>query len=180
MSQQINKDELVQLLRIGNIERFNESRPYHESDFLDLTEIDLSNIKILGANFSKTDLSGSDFSQSEIEDIDFSGSDLSSVNFSHSTITGSNFVETSIEGSLFNNAGIISGDFSEVNFNGVNICGTDFTGVDLSLSINLMQSIYDADTVWPDEDYLPEDFEPEEDISIAELEDAEGYMEESF
>ncbi len=180
MSQLMNKDELVQLLKIGNIKKFNESRSYCENIFVDLTEIDLSNTKISGADLSRVDLSGSDLSKSEIENIDFSRSDLSSVNFSHSTIADSAFIEAIIEGSLLHNASIISVDFAEVDFNGVNVCGTDFTGADLSLSRNLMQSVYDADTIWPDEDFLPDEFDPEDDVSIAELEDAENYMEETF
>lgn len=179
MNQSTNKDELIHLLRIGEIDKFNNQRPLSEDIIVDLSEIDLSNIKISGANLSRVDLSGSDLSKTEIEDIDFSYSDLSSVNFSNSTITDTNFVEAVIEGSLLHNSSVISGDFTEVDFNGVNVCGTDFTGADLSLSKNLMQSVYDAGTVWPEEDYLPDDFEPEEDISLADFEDEE-YLEEQF
>ncbi|HSA07741.1 MAG TPA: pentapeptide repeat-containing protein [Candidatus Gastranaerophilales bacterium] len=180
MSELLNKDELTQLLRNGDIEKFNKLRPYDEIKFPDFTEIDLSNVKICGVNLSNVDLSGSDLSKSEIESVNFNNSDLSAVNFTRTTITESNFAETIMEGSLLNNANIISGDFMEVDFNGINISGADLTGADLTLSINLMMSVYDADTIWPESDMLPDDFEPQDDMSFADLEDSEEFLEEQF
>ena len=180
MSESISKDDLVQLLRNGEIEKFNSIRPYHDDISLDLTEIDLNDMKLSGANLSKVDLSGSDFSKSDIEKINFSDSDLSSVNFSHTTIAESNFINAIFEGSLLTSINVISGDFTEVDFNGVNICGANLTGADLGLCKNLMQSVYDTDTLWPDNDFLPDEFEPDNNMSFAEMEDANELMEEQF
>lgn len=180
MSELTSKDELIQLLRNGEIEKFNNTRSYSEEAILDLTESDLNNINLNGVNFSRVDLTGSDLSKSELESIDFNYSDLSSVNFSHTSIVESNFAETVLEGSLFNNATVVKSDFTEVDFNGINTCGADFTDADLSLTKNLNQSVYDGETIWPDNDLLPHDFEPEDDYSIADLEEDNSYMENQY
>ncbi len=181
MSESVSKDDLVQFLRNGEIEKFNSVRfNNNNGNFLDLTEIDLNNLKLSGADLSKVDLSGSDFSKSDIERINFSDSDLSSVNFSHTTIAESNFINSILEGSLLAGINVISGDFTEVDFNGVNICGANLSGADLGLCKNLMQSVYDVETLWPDNDFLPDEFEPENDMSFAELEDVDEFPEEPF
>ena len=180
MDQSVNKDELVHLLRNGLIDEFNSKRFYDEDTLLDLSEIDLKDIKISGANLSHVDLTGSDLSKCEIEETDFGKSDLNSVNFSYSVIVDSNFSDVILEGSLFNNANIQNSDFSATDFNGINICGVDLTGTDLSLSKNLMQSMYDGETIWPDDDLLPEDFDPQYEVSFAEMEESDGYSEDQY
>lgn len=180
MGQSISKDELVQLLRNGLAEDFNQARTYESGAKLDLSEIDLKDIKISGANFSYADLTGSDFSKAEIEECNFSNSDLTSANFSHATITDTDFSEVVLEGAFFSYSNLYECNFELVDFNGVNICGADITSTDLSLSKNLMQSVYDGETVWPDEDLLPENFEPEEDMSFAEMEEADEYPQDEY
>lgn len=180
MDKSVSKDELVLLLRNGLIEEFNQQRPYEEGSLVDLSEIDLKDIKISGANLTKVDLTGSDLSKSEIESTDFKESDLSSVNFSHSTITESNFSDVILEGSFFNHTNLNECDFSAADFNGVNICAADMMGTDLSLCKNLMQSVYDGETIWPEDDLLPEDFDPQYDMTFAEMEDAEEFPEDEY
>ena len=171
-----NKDELLKLLRAGLFEKFNESRFYDE-ELLDLTEIDLKESVINGANFDKVDLSGSDISDAELNDVSFNGSDLSTVNFSHAIITDCNFSDTVLEGSIFTGASLINCDFTAAEFNGANICGADLTGSDLSLSENLMNTTYNKNTVWPSDEFLPDEFDPEYDSSFAELEDEPEFTE---
>lgn len=180
MGELTSKDELVQLLRNGLIDEFNSTRPYENNKNIDLTEIDLKDIRISGANLSKIDLSGTDLSKAELEGIDFKESDLSSVNFSHSSINEVNFSEVVLEGSFFNHASVQNSDFTACDFNGINICGADLTGTDLSLCKNLMQSVYDGETIWPNDELLPEDFDPMYDMSFAEMEESEDFSEDQF
>lgn len=175
MGNSTNKDELLKLLRKGLIQEFNESRSYDEE--LDLTEIELKEVALEGANLSKADLTGSDFSETELNEVNFSGSNLNSVNFSQSTINDSNFSETVLEGSIFTRTSITNSDFTAAEFNGANICGANFTGSDLSLSENLMHTTYNKNTVWPSDELLPDDFDPEYDQSFAELEDDDDFSE---
>jgi len=176
MSNITTKDELLKLLKTGLFEKFNESRSYHD-ELLDLTEIDLKDTFINGANFDKTDLSGSDLSETELNNVNFSGSDLSAVIFSHSTITDCGFSDTVLEGSIFNRASLINCDFTAAEFNGANICGADLTGSDLSLCANLMNTTYNKNTVWPSDECLPDEFDPEYDSSFSELEDDSEFKE---
>lgn len=171
-----NKDELLKLLRAGLFEKFNEERSYDEKP-LDLTEIDLKEFVINGVNFGKVDLSGSDLSETELNEVNFGESDLSTVNFSHATITDCSFAEAILEGSIFNKASLINCDFTAAEFNGANICGADLTGSDLSLCENLMHTTYNKNTVWPSDECLPDDFNPEYDSSFAELEEDTGFTE---
>jgi len=171
MGNMTNKEDLLNLLKKGAIEEFNESRAYDEKAFLDLTEIDLKDVVLSGANFEKTDLSGSDFSESELNNVNFSGSDLSAVNFAHTNIESSCFNDTVLEGTIFTKSVVSCCDFTGAEFTGANICYTDLTGSDLSLCENLMLTSYDKNTVWPADECLPDDFDPEYDHSFAELED---------
>ncbi len=180
MNQSISKDELVHLLRNGMIDEFNQARPYDSEVKLDLSEIDLKDIKISGANLTNVDLTGSDLSNCEIEETQFSQSDLTSVNFSHSTIAETDFSDVILEGSTFSHASVQCCDFETTDFNGINICSADFTGSDLSLCKNLAQSVYDGECIWPEDDLLPNDFEPEEDLTFAEMEEEDQYPEDEF
>lgn len=171
-----NKEELLKFLRMGLFEEFNESRSYGE-ELLNLTELDFKDADVHGANLSKVDLSGSDLSETELNNVDFSGSDLSSVNFSNATITDCGYSDTILEGSVFNRALLINCDFTAAEFNGANICGADFTGSDLSLCENLMHTAYDKNTVWPIDECLPDEFDPEYDKSFSELEDEPEFSE---
>lgn len=171
-----NKDELLKLLRAGLFEKFNESRSYDE-ELLDLTELDLKESVINGANLDKVDLSGSDLSEMEFNNVSFCGSDLSTVNFSHAIVTDCSFADTILEGSIFNSASLINCDFTAAEFNGANICGADLTGSDLALCENLMHTAYNKNTKWPSDECLPDEFDPEYDSSFAELEDEPEFTE---
>ena len=37
-----------------------------------------------------------------------------------------------------------------------------------------MQSVYDEETVWPNDDLLPDDFEPQYDVNLADFEEEEN------
>lgn len=171
-----NKDELLKLLRSGSIEEFNENRSY-DVELLDLTEADLKESVLTGANLEKVDLSGSDLTEAELFEVDFNGSDLSAANFSHATLNDCSFADAVLEGAILNCASILNCDFTAAEFNGANICGTDLTGSDLSLCENLMHTAYNKNTVWPTDECLPDDFDPEYDSSFAELEDEPEFTE---
>ncbi len=180
MGNTTNKDELLKLLRTGLFEKFNENRSYDDEKLLDLTEIELKDTIINGVNLSKTDLTGSDFSETELNEVNFSGSDLSSANFSGTSISECSFADVAFEGAILCRATIINCDFTAAEFNGANICDADFTGSDLSFCKNLMQTTYNKETVWPLDECLPDDFDPEYESSFAELEDDEEFTEDQF
>ena len=67
-----------------------------------------------------------------------------------------------------------------MDFNGVNICGACLDESDLTLSRNLSQSLYNGETVWPEDDLCPNDFEPESDISFIDLEETDEITNNQF
>jgi len=169
------KDELLKLLRSGKIEEFNTGRSYEDS--IDLTEIDLKECLLSGVNFSKIDLSGSDLSQCELHNVNFSESNLSAVNFTLAEIENTDFSDANMEGALLTSCCIANCDFTATELNGANLCSTDFTATDLSLCENLMHTTYNKNTIWPSDECLPDDFDPEYDQSFAELEDEDDFSE---
>lgn len=178
MSNTTHKDELLKLLLAGNVEEFNKKRSYNDN--IDLTELDFKDSSLKGAKLCKADLSGSDLSEAELIEVDFTGSNLGSVNFAHSVLMDCCFAETTLEGSIFTACEFVNCDFSEAEFNGANICGADFTGSDLSLCENLMHTSYNKNTVWPSDECLPDNFEPEYESSFAELEDEPAFTEDEY
>ena len=50
---------------------------------------------------------------------------------------------------------------------------TDLSNSDLTASVNLHASRYDDDTIWPDDDMLPEDFDVTNHRDLSALQDDE-------
>ncbi|MCK7527867.1 MAG: pentapeptide repeat-containing protein [Ignavibacteriales bacterium] len=136
-----NKDELVQLLRSGNIEEFNSSRPFEEGVLLDLTEIDLRGCEIAGANLSFTDLSGSALNECEITEVDLTGCDLSAVDFSSSVIKNVDFIKATLAGTKFNNSKVNECDFAEADLSGTDFSDADLSNSEFTLSENILECI---------------------------------------
>ena len=58
-----------------------------------------------------------------------------------------------------NEIGSITGDFTDGDMAGCVLSETVLTSSDLSASENLASARYDNDTVWPDDDMLPDGFD---------------------
>lgn len=179
MGNTTNKDDLLKLLKTGQFKKFNENRSYDEENF-DLTETDFKETRIEDTNFTNVDLSGSDFSETELSKVDFSGSNLSAVNFSHATLNNCCFSDTILEGSVLSRSAFINCDFTATEFNGANICGADLTNSDLSLCENLIKTSYNKETSWPQDECLPDEFDPETNGGFAEIEDEDSTPEDEF
>ena len=166
-----NKEELLELIKKGQIDKFNKIRSYDQDILLDMSEIDLGGCDISKVNFSFADLSGADFSESELSGIDFSDSDLSSANFRGSNLRQAEFARTILEGTKFNGTSMHTCDFTEADLVGTDFSDADLTGADLAGSINIYQCKFNSHTIWPEEVNLPEDFEPIEEVGLEEDED---------
>jgi uncharacterized protein YjbI with pentapeptide repeats len=173
-----SKDELVQLLKNGFVEEFNEFKKINES--LDFAEIELSGCDVHGANFSGADLTGSDFGECNLSDVNFSDCDLSSVIFTRSSLHHTNFSNTTLAGAKFNHSEILNCDFTEADMTGVDFIEANLSNTDLSLSLNLNQCIFDSYTTWPDADNLPDDFEPEYIEDLSSLKDDDDELESEY
>lgn len=174
------KDELIQLLRNGFIDEFNETRPCDKDGLFDLTELDLRGTEIIGANLSNADLSGSDFSETELVNVGFSNSDLTSANFSKTVIKNSDFIRATLIGTKFNGSKVEECDFTEADFSGADLSDADLSNSDLCYADNLTETIFDSYTMWPDADSLPEDFEPEYMEDLSSLKDDDDLFENDY
>ena len=173
-----SKDELVQLLKNGFVEEFNESRNVNK--LMDITEIDLSGCEIHGADFSGADLSGSDFGECTLSDVNFSDCDLSSVIFTRASLNHNNFSNTVLAGAKFTHSEVSDCDFTESDMTGADFTEANLSNTDLSLSLNLNQCIFDSYTTWPDSDNLPDDFDPEYIEDLSSLKDADDELESEY
>lgn len=90
MTPQIKKDDpLYQMLRMGEIENFNQQKvagatiDFANCDFrtVDLRGIDASGIDFSGCYFRQADLRGIDFSQSKMEGASINGAMISGTYF---------------------------------------------------------------------------------------------------
>ena len=64
-------------------------------------------------------------------------------------------------------------NFTDADMAGCVLCECDLSNSDLSASYNLHASRYDSDTVWPDNDMMPEDFEANYSDDLSSLKDEE-------
>ena len=67
-------------------------------------------------------------------------------------------------------------NFSDSDMAGCILSETDLSNSDLSASQNLNSSRFDDDTVWPDDDMLPEDFDSTGHRDLSALQDEEDDM----
>ena len=176
MSQK-NKDELVQLLRSLKIAEFNEARPNDKSFLLDLSEVDLSGLQLSDADLSNADLTGADFGEAELASVKFTNSDLTSVNFARTSITESLFIDAVLNGTKFIGARVSNSEFADSDMSGADFSDCDLTNSDLTAALNLPMCKFDAYTIWPDLELLPEDFDAEYIQDLASLNDEEDSTE---
>lgn len=154
------KDTVVELLKKGDISRFNEERPYDETNLLDLSEVDFSELDISGVNLSYADLNDTNFTESELVEVDFSNSDLTSAIFLRANISDVDFTGANLNGVNFTSA-VCKANFSDADLSGADFSDGDFSESDFGVSINMPLCKFDAYTIWPDSTNLPDDFDSE-------------------
>ena len=165
------KEELVILLN-SDVEAFNKEI---KGKAVDLTELDFSNSNVEGAVFDNVDLTSSSFADSQLTDVKFLGCDLTSVDFTRSTLVECMFNESVLNGTDFSYANVDYCNFSDADLAGAIVREADLTNSDFSMAENLSASRFDDTTVWPDNDYLPEDFDASYSDDLSSLKDDEDY-----
>lgn len=163
------KEELVRLL-INDTEAFNKEVKNFDYD---LSEMDLSNLTIEGAIFNNVDLSSSSFSDSQLTEVKFINCDLTSVDFTRTKIIECNFSESILNGADFSYSTVNYCGFPDSDMAGAIVMESDLSNSDFSMSENLNASRYDDTTVWPDSEYLPDDFDPSYSDDLSSLKDEE-------
>lgn len=172
----LSKDELVDLL-LNNVEEFNAEM---DGKPVDLSETDFSGIIVEGAVFNNVDLNSSSFADAHLTDVKFLNCDMTSVDFNRANLVECVFNESILNGADYSYATVDYCNFSEADLAGAILRDADLSNSDLSLSENLNACRFDDTTVWPDNEYLPEDFDSTYSDDLSSLKDEEDYDSSEF
>lgn len=174
----LTKEELVELV-LTDVSAFNETIKSIKGG-VDLTETDFSNINTEGAEFYNADLTSSSFSDSHLTNVSFDGCDLTSVDFTRATLVECSFTESVLNGTDFSYATVDYGNFSDADLAGAIFQSADLTNSDFSTAENLNACRFDEDTIWPDNEYLPEDFDTSYSSDLSSLKDDDDYEQSDY
>jgi len=169
----LSKDDLAELI-FTDINAFNKEIASSKST-IDLSEIDFSNLNIEGVEFVNVDLTSSSFADGHLVNVKFSDCDLTSVDFTRVNLVECSFIESTLNGADFSYSTADYCNFSDSDLAGAIFQGADLTNSDFSMSENLSASRFDEETVWPDNEYLPEDFDTTCSSDLSSLKDDDEY-----
>ena len=169
----LSKEELVNLV-LTDVDAFNEEVK-NASGGVDLSEMDFSNSSIEGVNFVNVDLTSSSFADAHLTDVKFEACDLTSVDFTRANIIECSFGESVLNGTDFSYSKADYCNFSDADMAGAVFQGADLTNSDFSASENLSACRFDEETIWPDNEYLPDDFDAKYSSDLSSLQDADDY-----
>lgn len=176
----MQKEEFIELIKKGLIEEFNNSRSFDKDILFDLSETDFSGCELSDANLSYADLSGSDFNECDLHNVDFTGSDLSAGEFKRANITKSDFSKSTLAGTKFNHAVVSECDFSDADLSGTVFSEANLSNSEFASAENIEFCIFDNDTIWPDPENLPDDFETEYVEDLSSLRDEDDYPQDEY
>ena len=167
----LSKEELVSLL-LNDIDAFNNELSTRATD---LSEVDFSGLNLEGAIFDNADLTSSSFADSQLTEVKFLGCDLTSVDFNRSTLTECLFNESILNGTDFSYSTLDYCNFPDADLAGAILRDADLSNSDFSGCENLNASRFDDTTVFPDNEYLPEDFDSSYSDDLSSLKDDDDY-----
>ena len=169
----LSKEELVNLVQTDT-DAFNEEIK-NASGGVDLSETDFSNSNLEGAVFVNVDLTSSSFADAHLTEVSFEACDLTSVDFTRANLVECSFNESVLNGTDFSYSKTDYCNFSDADMAGAVFQGADLTNSDLSMAENLSACRFDEETVWPDNEYLPEDFDAKYSSDLSSLQDDDEY-----
>lgn len=164
------KDELYNLIK-KNPNEFNDWKKSEES--IDLSELDFAYLTLSDIDFSNVDLNSSSFADAHLSSMNFSGADLTSVDFTRANVVESDYTEAVLTGADYSYAQMHYCNFTDADMAGGVFLSADLSNSDLSGSFNLNACRFDDETVWPDLDLLPEDFDSTYTDDLSSLKDDE-------
>lgn len=167
------KEELVEILR-KHPEKFNEWK--REQEEVDLSEVDFSGINLSEIDFSDVDLNSSSFADCVLSFINFTNADLTSVDFTRAKVIESDFSESLLTGADCSYAEMTYCNFTDADMAGCIFSESDLSNSDLTNSYNLPACRFDSDTIWPDPELLPEDFDTNYKDDLSSLKDDDDYV----
>ncbi len=166
------KDDFIALL-INNVDKFNKEIEENSQNGIDMTELDLSGLTLIDAVFINVDLSSSSFADSHLTNVKFENCDLTSMDFTRSTLAECYFHNSILNGTDFSYATVDYCNFHEADMAGSVFQESDLSNSDLSTSYNLNACRFDEETIWPENDLLPEEFDGMYAMDLSSLKDDE-------
>ena len=167
----LSKERLAELL-IDDVEAFNREL---NGKTIDMSEMDFTGINLEGAVFDNVDLTSSSFADSNLTEVKFLGCDLTSVDFNRANLVECAFSESILNGTDFSYAKVDYCNFADADLAGAIMLEADFTNSDFSMAENLNASRFDDTTIWPDNEYLPEEFDSSYSDDLSSLKDDDDY-----
>jgi uncharacterized protein YjbI with pentapeptide repeats len=167
----LSKEELANLLK-NDVKAFNAEV---NGKAIDMSEMDFSGVNLEGAVFDNIDLTSSSFTDSNLVDVKFLGCDLTSVDFNRANLIECAFNESVLNGTDFSYAKVDYCNFADADLAGAIMLEADFTNSDFTECVNLNASRFDDSTIWPDNEYLPEEFDSSYSDDLSSLKDDEDY-----
>jgi uncharacterized protein YjbI with pentapeptide repeats len=164
------KEELYNLIKTSPQE-FNEWKAKQED--VDLSETDFSYLTLSDIDFSGSDLNACSFADAHLTSINFSGTDLTAVEFTRATVLESDFTDALLTGVDYSYATMHYCNFTDADMAGGVFQESDLTNSDLAGSYNLNACRFDEETVWPEIEMLPEDFDSTYKDDLSSLKDEE-------
>ncbi len=174
----LTKEELVNLI-FTNVDAFNDEIK-QASGAIDLSETDFSGISLDGIEFVNVDLTSSSFADSHLTEVKFDGCDLTSVDFTRANLVECSFNESVLNGTDFSYSKTDYCNFSDADLAGAIFQGADLTNSDFSAAENLSACRFDEETVWPDNENLPEDFDASYSSDLSSLQDEDDYEQSDY
>lgn len=174
----LSKEELVDLIS-SDVPTFNNEIKKVNGG-ADLSEADFSGINVEGADFYNADLTSSSFADSHLTNVSFEGCDLTSVDFTRATLIECSFAESVLNGTDYSYATVDYCNFADADLAGAIFQSADLTNSDFSTSENMSACRFDEDTIWPDNEYLPEDFDTTYSSDLSSLTDEDDYEQSDY
>lgn len=164
------KEELYELIK-KTPQEFNDWKASQEK--IDLSEMDFSYLTLSDIDFSDVDLNGSSFADSHLTSVKFVGADLTAAEFTRATVLESDFSEALSTGADYSYAKVNYCNFTDADMAGCIFQESDLTNSDFAGSYNLIACRFDEETVWPEQEMLPEDFDSTYNDDLSSLKDEE-------
>ena len=172
------KEELINLV-LSDVKTFNNEIKNAKGS-VDLSETDFSGTNLNGVEFFNVDLTSSTFADSHLSEVKFEGCDLTSVDFTRAEIIECSFSESVLNGTDFSYSKTDYCNFTDSDMAGSILQGADLTNSDFSAAENLNACRFDEETVWPDNEYLPEDFDTNYSSDLSSLQDDDDYQQSDY
>lgn len=114
------KQRLIELLKSGQIQKFNRYRHWFAKYNINLQGVDLSGINLENVNFRYADLTGA-----KLEGTNLMGTDLRSANLKNSNLMNAKLNGANLKGAQLEGLNLRSADLSMAILSGVNLKDVD-------------------------------------------------------